>query len=414
MREAVLGIDINGECSPNKVRQHLKQTKPEPWSQTTSPTALTAEGRKFPHSRSSTEQASILLRTSHCAESLLQPSKGGEDEDFPLARPALVRKKSGELVKFALRPSLPQRCSSLPATPTYQKSVHFLDSDNQTRYFLQVDKPTAVSAGSSLAETEERQPEYPYCSEASAAEREIRLANFPEETLERRLKPIRVERIFLSSDKQMLIGTCTVQTIAFREVVVARFTLDYWETISEVTAEYTDDRRQSASDGCDHFNFWIKLSDCANIDNKTLLLCVRYSADGKEFWDNKDNIDYQVDFVQTAETASRAATPSPPSQLHKNFGGRYDFDASLSAASSNAQDKLGHISNSCFSLKQRKDGPTAAVVNKSIFCGNTWPAIGSDQYRDLIQRFCYVGCTSSTTRTPSTTCAAKLSTAALA
>ncbi|MGG6497930.1 UNVERIFIED_CONTAM: CBM21 domain-containing protein, partial [Bacteroidetes bacterium 56_B9] len=83
--------------------------------------------------------------------------------------------------------------------------------------------------------------------------------------------------------------------ISFHKQVVARFTLDYWKTTSEVAAEYNNDIRTPSMDGCDRFNFHIKLSDQANIDNKTLLLCVRYSVAGQEFWDSNNMMNYQID-----------------------------------------------------------------------------------------------------------------------
>lgn len=113
--------------------------------------------------------------------------------------------------------------------------------------------------------------------------------------------PIRVERVFLSTDKKNLIGAVAVQNLAFRKSVVARFTLDYWKTTSEVTAEYSNDvRKLQNQDGCDRFNFSIKMEDQANLENKTLFFCVRYSVNGQEFWDSNGNINYQVDFSKKA------------------------------------------------------------------------------------------------------------------
>lgn len=470
LKEAVKGIDQRRESSPEKSGVQIIDSASEPVSQTTSPTALSQEARKIAHSRSSTETAIIIPRTPSF-ESPTATSDDSDEDQGPLSKPSLVRKKSGELVKPALRPSSRRRYSSMPGTPTYSKSVHFNEADNQTRHFLQVDKPMAVSAGSSPVETYESESEYPFDEASKQPEREIKLANFPEDTFERRTKPVRVERIFLSSDKQTLIGSVAVQNIAFSKLVVARFTLDYWKTTSEVVAEYNNDPRSPPSDGCDRFNFHIKLSDAANIDTKTLLLCVRYSVNGTDYWDNNNGINYQIDFVRAVRKPSKPAvtisglgarplnaiprsrhSPTSPSRSRQEsidddfsssnssyrfgpadkldtpssiklkprskrgslfpsgsnahpangLGGRYDFGASLSAALTSAQDKLGRSSglmntdaksevrDSYFGPLDRKEGPTKTEERPDNISTDR-PAMGSDQYRDLVQKFCYVG-----------------------
>ena len=479
LKHAVHLIDQKREGSPDRIGVPLsRQPNSEPHSQTTSPTALTAEARKISHSRSSTE-TSIIIPKQQFETSPTRSSDESEDEEH-MSKPSLVRKKSGELVKPALRPSSRRRYSSMPGTPTYSKSVHFNESNNQTRHFLQVDKPMAVSAGTSPVEQYESESEFPFDTDAPP-ERQMCLANFPAESLDRQMKPIRVERIFLSTDKQTLIGVCAVQNISFHKLVVARFTLDYWKTTSEVVAEYNNDPKNQHPDGCDRFNFHIKLSDQANIDNKTLLLCVRYNVGGQEYWDNNDNSNYQVDFSSATRKPSKPVAPaglgarplnalprskhSPPStarghresldddfatrfgtdstysfgspaqvlgespnsiklksrgkrgsifptanatQPANGLGGRYDFGASLSAALTQAQDKLGRQSGlmngvqktnggSYFGPVERIEGPVKAEERPDAITTDR-PAMGSDQYKDLVQKFCYVG---SATKTPS-------------
>lgn len=477
LQKAVRSIDLRREGSPDKVGKHLQHTKSEPVSQTTSPTALSAEARKISHSRSNTAEI-VISRPTFTDSPTQSTDESDNEDDGPLSKPSLVRKKSGELVKPALRPSSRRRYSSMPGTPTYHKSVHFNDSDNQTRHFLQVDKPMAVSAGSSPVETYDSETEYPF--EYNKSTREMKLANFPQDTFERKLQPVRVERLFLSPDKETLVGTVAVQNISFQKLVVARFTLDHWRTTSEVVAEYNNDRRQPTDDSCDKFNFNIKLSDSANIESKTMLLCVRYNVNGQDYWDNNDDRNYQIDFVKSVKkhknqpnsqlgarplnaiprsrhlppnssggrgrsestddefgtrfdisstyqfsTPDKIITesggsiklkPKPkrvgmihtgPAQSHNNLGGRYDFGASLSAALSTAQDRLGRsspitngapqkLNDGYFGLQERNEGPLATAKDEkpdfSVSSGSTdRPAMGSAQYRDLVQKFCYVG-----------------------
>ncbi|KAL9108585.1 MAG: hypothetical protein Q9227_006671 [Pyrenula ochraceoflavens] len=267
---------------------------------------LSREARKISHSRSSTDSG-ILLDLANQVQSPMQMTSGMDEEDSDEAqvimKPQMVRKKSGELVKPALRPaSIKRRPSSMPGTPTYSKAVHFDSNLEHVRHFLQVERPLAVSAGSSPVDNYENEVEFPFGSEKSRNggppfEWEIRLPNFPSEVADRRRHAVRVERIYLSSDKQHLVGSIAVQNIAFHKNVVARFTLDYWKTTSEIVAEYNNDvRKKQVHDGCDRFTFSIKIADQANLENKTLFFCIRYNVNGQEFWDNNSSLNYQVDF----------------------------------------------------------------------------------------------------------------------
>ncbi|EXJ90750.1 hypothetical protein A1O1_03854 [Capronia coronata CBS 617.96] len=270
---------------------------------------LSQEARKISHSRSSTESSIVFEPPAAPTLAPLeaQPVLDESDSDGPPTdRPPMVRKKSGELVRPALRPSSRRRPSSMPGTPTYSKAVHFDSHLEHVRHFLQVDRPLAVSAGSSPVENYESENEFPFGSDEGSArprgspfEWELRLANFPADLEARKSRPVFVERVFLSSDHKNLVGTVAVQNLAFNKLVIARFTFDYWKTTSEVVADYNNDvRRKNNPDGLDRFNFTIRLADQANLENKTLFFCVRYTVNGQDYWDNNDSFNYQVDFAK--------------------------------------------------------------------------------------------------------------------
>lgn len=258
---------------------------------------LSRQARKVSHSRSSTESSIVLDGNGKTS------AEESDSELEQFVRPTMVRKKSGELVKPALRPSSRRRPSSMPGTPTYSKAVHFDSHLEHVRHFLRLDKPQAVSAGSSPQEPLDSDSEYPFSGDESYKPRgqpfewEILLPNFPQDNERRKLQPVWVERVFLSKDNKTLIGTVAVANIAFHKYVVARFTLDYWKTTSEVVAEYSHDvRRTPVLDGYDRFNFNIQLTDQANLEKKTLFFCVKYSVNGQDFWDNNSSLNYQVVF----------------------------------------------------------------------------------------------------------------------
>jgi hypothetical protein len=125
------------------------------------------------------------------------------------------------------------------------------------------------------------------------------------------------------------MGSIAVANIAFHKSVVVRFTLDYWRTTSEVSAEYNSDvRKKQKDDGYDRFNFCIRLDNVADLNNQTLFFCVRYSANGQDFWDNNNAMNFQVDFskkmlaggAQVPKSTSKNSLPrSKPSPRRINI-----------------------------------------------------------------------------------------------
>lgn len=285
----------DGETGKPKLTLEVTSPSPLPTANTLSP-PLSREQRKISHSRSNTE--SNIVEYPRPMES---PDRSS-DEDLEMARldkPPMVRKKSGELVRPALRPSsAKRRPSSMPGTPTYNKVVHFDNQLEHVRTFLQVDKPAAVSAGSSPVDPYDSETEFPFDTNSKKEapfEWEIKTPNFPSNA-DRRQQPVMVEKIFLSADKKLLIGSVIVKNWSFQKSVVTRFTLDYWKTTSEVAAEFSHDIRKDIEEGHDRFMFNIRLADQTNLENKTLFFCVRYNTDGQEFWDSNNLMNFQVEF----------------------------------------------------------------------------------------------------------------------
>jgi hypothetical protein len=470
---------------PKRTTSPSRQEDSQPAAPTSTPAALsvrpvspalTAEARKISHSRSSSEIQ--LSKFADMPSQAASSGSGSDSEDDLCMKPPLLRKKSGELVKPALRASSHRRRPlSMPGTPTYGKAVHFNEEIEQVRHFLQVDRPIAVSAGSSPVESFDSESEYPFGPEDSYkpksdnVEWEIRTANFPRDSVDRQYQVVRVEKIALSADNKTLVGTVACANIAFQKWVVARFTLDYWKTTSEVVCEFNNDvRKKQLNDGYDRFNFNIKLSDQAHLETKTMLICVRYNVAGQEHWDNNDTMNYQVDFIKkvvprkskqgrgagTTGTIPRSrhsplprprsfpATadddfssgfefganttilrdPQVPTLRLKNrkgsmyptqqkrgqsqqnggaFATRYDFGASLSAALTQAQvstetpgtGKKAIVKSGDYFSKPVKAAapavqPVAATSSGPINMSSQRPELGSREYHDLIQKFCYV------------------------
>lgn len=351
LKDAISQIPVHRSCSPNNrtdapepvIVEKKDKIKPDAGDLLVLPSqakaiadmqqkqdAANGANRRFSHARSATESHIVLSKS-------MGSSLTGSEEDTDEERqrkPPMVRKKSGELVRPALRPPSRRRPSSMPGTPTF-KAVHFDSHLEHVRHFLQVDRPLAVSAGSSPVDNYDSDTEYPFNGNDQSTTRqppfewELVQSNFPADTPARRLLPVRLERVWLSSDQKCLIGSVAVVNLAFHKSVACRFTLDYWKTTSEVSAEYMSEMVPADSPlGQDRFNFTIKLSDMANLESKTLYFCIRYNVNGQEHWDSNNGINFQIDFRKKAlpmngkkgviGAASRPANGLPKSNRRSN------------------------------------------------------------------------------------------------
>lgn len=221
----------------------------------------------------------------------------------------VVKKKSGEIVRPALKyvgellpngtPADKSRpmfeSKSCPTTPSCPKYVHFDSQLEHVKLFLQNQKPLVVSRqGTPTEEMSENEMDEAMAEAAKVLQ--IRLPNFPSDPPSD--ADIFLESLFLSETRDTLRGKVCVKNIAFEKWVAVRFTFDWWQTTSEVSAAYKESIRGGLYD---RFEFSIKLSDLLDrIEEKTLFLCLRYSVPGREIWDSNSDQNYQVLFERRA------------------------------------------------------------------------------------------------------------------
>jgi len=247
----------------------------------------------------------------------------------------ITRKKSGEVVKPALRCS--SHTSSTTATPT--KTVRFNEDLEQVRHFFQADRIISIGVDSSaingkVDEHEDAltQPFPLNGSRSQSAQWEATVINFSRTSNGDR-QFVQFDSIYLSIDNRNLIGAVNVANIAFEKQVAARFTLDGWQTISEVTAEY---KSTGPVDTNDQFRFTITLPAQADLRTEPIQLCVRYRVNGQEFWDNNSGKNYLVNFNRKLSLLKFVASEdcdAPRIHLNGLFSDRYSFATSLRATS---------------------------------------------------------------------------------
>ena len=281
----------------------------------------------------------------------------------------LIRKKSGEILKPALKyggplgpngtplttpeknadsaaPRARFESKSLPATPCCPKYVHFDAQLERVKLFLHDQKPQVVSRdGSPTVEhnTSEGE-EYPFPSTDDERDErkvlQIKLPNFP--TSHAPDTDLYIESLFLDDERKALRGIIMCKNMSFQKWVAARFTLDWWQTTSEVTATHKDSVKGGVYD---RFSFNIKLDDIlSRIEEMTMFLAIRYNTDGREIWDSNAGQNYKVLFEKVAAvqpvTSPKRSKPAIQPGMGKAVGGR---TSQWSVTTGNADDRLADL-----------------------------------------------------------------------
>lgn len=264
-----------------------------------------------------------------------------------------IRNKSGKPIKPSLKnaklPSLSIPTSggvvqSEPTTPTLSKAVHFDAKLEHVKLFLSKQKPLAVSRdrdpATDTSGTESDLPSFVRASSDDSMEKQIELQirNMP--SIPPKNADVTMQELTLSQSDKSITGRVRVRNIAYEKWVAARFTLDLWQTTSEVTAHYVE----SVDDGAfDIFTFTIRLHDLwSRIEERTMFVALRYTTAGKQFWDNNDGANYMLKFV--GKLVARKA-PTTAGFLMGGSGpevesGRVDRDPSQASPSQRSSAEL--------------------------------------------------------------------------
>jgi hypothetical protein len=328
--------------------------------------------------------------------------------------------------------------------PATSKMVHFDAKLERVRHFLHSEKPTAVSAQSSPTEErpkfhwgsdsdhesesseDEEDPRIGFQRYLDRTEWQISLPNYNSSLHLDNSKNVFVESIFLSVDKNNLIGNVAVKNLTFEKHVSIRYSLDNWKTVTEISAEYNPDvRRKLKVLGYDRFTFSLNLCDFPQHYTKSVLFfCVKFAdGNGRVFWDNNNGQNYQVIFtrvnkvkpVQTNRLPVRSHGNGHAINAHKRsksshelnggrdtfeedneifgrllhkptlkpsgtdpFTARYNFGSSFSNTSPARTGQSGLVIN---------NGPTQAPLG-SPKSGEEF-ALNAKSYQELIDSYCF-------------------------
>ncbi|KAF9325166.1 hypothetical protein BG006_011335 [Podila minutissima] len=269
--------------------------------------------------------------------------KNGLPIKSAMKSPVLAEVKTNPLA--LCRPSS-IRSHSSPTPLTSPKYVHFNTQLEHVRLFLQGETPSCVSERETIVDARQ--------NNRSTSNIKLTLPNWTSVPVDSfrnvdGVAPLRFEKAFLSEDQTELHGKILVQNIAFHKHVSVRFTVDFWQTQSEVSAEFEQSIQGTS---LDRFKFIIPLEMERSMVEKTFCLAIRYQVIGREFWDSNNGMNYQIECKRVVVVAPQqpAVSSSDLSKqmnslllsanlpeytkpaLKKNLANRYDLSTSLSAA----------------------------------------------------------------------------------
>lgn len=233
------------------------------------------------------------------------------------SRPEFLRKKSGEPIKPSLKRPPLIRVRSLPSN----KSVHFATENLvDVRRFSYLERPDAVSRTESkrmfewgsdsdigvndaVSDNDSSNEDEDEDDRSKAIMYTTEFPNFHQPNYDRVPGPNRpviyLQSLYLSINREKLQGNVYVRNIAFTKNVWVRYTFDNWRSICEVEALFNSDTRKcDASAGYDRFTFFIEVSALPKemLERNSLFLCLRYSVNGCQYWDNNNGHNYEVVF----------------------------------------------------------------------------------------------------------------------
>ncbi|KAI8644990.1 putative phosphatase regulatory subunit-domain-containing protein [Parasitella parasitica] len=257
-----------------------------------------------------------MSTTSNPHHFLYVPQQQQQQQDMSHKRVALIK-----------RPPLVRSCSPNPSEDLHRtasnaslnrhyrkpkKSVRFCDNASleNVRLFLKTQMPKACRSD-------------PACLKKQYTFR-IRRPNWPSSAMAKRHNDggsaVRLEDVQLLMQQQeqqqqnliTLLGSVQVANLAFQKRVIVRYTLDDWNTVKQVDAQYQEPVAHSANTW-DRFSFKIVLNANTHAAHESLYLAVKYTVAGKEFWDNNNQNNYQVDIVPDVELDMSSSSSSSSS-----------------------------------------------------------------------------------------------------
>lgn len=283
---------------------------------------------------------------------------------------------NGKMLKPSLKSSIssPQitdwraqhpRSRSEPSTPLIPKTVHFPEKKDNLEnvvLFEKTGRPRAVSGNADDTETETEGYDSPanaailagnsknfqFSSDKAQQQQQFGLEIDTEKSTpvpfidHSAFANVHVETlVFPRTRPPTLRGSILVKNVAFEKAVALRFTLDNWQTTSEVVCRHVCTLPSLPSPfpperetpgvppvAWDRFSFMVRLEDVERkLAERTIFFAARFSASGVgEWWDNNKGANYKLIFRKAPTTTTpQPAKGPPPSPLRFGDGPKRMF-----------------------------------------------------------------------------------------
>ncbi|GAA5816725.1 hypothetical protein MFLAVUS_010257 [Mucor flavus] len=333
------------------------------------------------------------------------------------------------LLKSSLRTP---RSASAPCSPTTGlKSVHFnKDNLEDVCLFRKAQTPLAISQknifwGQDEQDDDDDSSSSSSCSSSDEEEdqektnkKSLVFTNWPtrlSDLIDKKTKVIRIEKstIQLLDHNKLMTGKILVRNLDYHKTVTIRYSFDFWETIENCEAKFKQQHdHKNNNTTYDVFTFNITVPT----DATNLYLAVNYKVGSKDFWDNNDGRNYEIQ-INNSSSANKKILKNKLEKKEDGLKARYDFGQSIHRAIRDDQaikdDKsspvtIAAITTATTTAVQRKQIPKASVpipipmirrkssssptglsCHSPLASSPTFMDLNSQSYMDLVNKYCF-------------------------
>ncbi|KAI9298564.1 hypothetical protein K502DRAFT_322759 [Neoconidiobolus thromboides FSU 785] len=270
----------------------------------------------------------------------------------PNGRPKLVRKKSGEVVKSALKHYTD---GSAPHSP---KAVSFTSNLVRVRSYDKLECPQSVSGIIPMT---------------------MKVINFSSNSSFLESLPVVLESIELDKENSAIVGLIRVQNLCFAKEVLVRYSFDHWTSFQVIYAKYLRPVHLSAIQQ-DIFRFDLMIPPEMRVSNDpdeihSIKFAIQFNCCGKEYWDNNQGRNYSIEITPNIEVdpdymEQSVAIPLPKGRRSNSFDLASSYGASPDLSSpdnfrlNETKSQFGARYSFKNNVKQENGSRSEAIISK--------------------------------------------------
>ncbi|OBZ86116.1 Protein phosphatase 1 regulatory subunit 3B [Choanephora cucurbitarum] len=278
------------------------------------------------------------------------------------------------------------KSASAPCSPTTgMKSVQFSKHNlEDICLFKKAQTPLAISQRRIFWANSDSEDESSSESD-NEPERSLVFANWPNrlaDMIDRKNRPIRVEKNSFRLEQDILIGKVFVRNLDYHKTVTIRYTFDFWETIDNTEAKFHEGHK-----AYDVFQFKITVPKNAS----TLYFAIHYTVGSQSYWDNNDTRNYEVQFAtnRKKQPALDLSLPIKKTPSEDTLTTRYDFGQSISQAKNNPAQQQSLAMPIPSRRKSPSSSPTGISCYSPLATSPSLMDLNSQSYMELVNKYCF-------------------------